>query len=260
MKILRRLLAAALAATALSASASNFSDLWWNPAQPGTGLQIVQQGDTAFVTLFTYGSNGEPFWVVAPDARVYALTANGLPAFRGTLYRTRGSAFSAPFDPAASQVIPVGELYLTPSADNALALEYTVGNVTVMRDLVRQTFALPVAATRYAGNFKLRMSHPSGGQPYGTREYNADFELDVNDAGEGVLRVSDAIQGLCDHRGPYVQTGRYGSFGGRYSCESGESGTFEVTRLEFSDQGVTGQLATAGRDGIGRGRFGAVRE
>ena len=258
---IRAVLAASLLSASLHASAVNFSDLWWNPQESGSGLQVVQQGESAFVTLFTYGSNNEPFWVVAPDVRVYAYSgANGLPAFRGTLYRTRGSAFSGPFNPNDGQVIPVGELYLTPTGDNALTLEYTVNNVRTTKQLVRQTFALSDAAANYSGSFRLRLSHASGGQPYGTREYNADFLLHLNEQGQGVLRVSDNIHGLCDYRGPYVQTGRYGSFAGSYVCESGESGTFEVARLEFTQQGVTGQLNTTGREGIGRGRFGAVRE
>jgi hypothetical protein len=66
MKRIHALLAAGLLLGSLNASALNLSDLWWNPQQPGTGLQVVQQGETAFVTLFTYGGNGEPFWVVAP--------------------------------------------------------------------------------------------------------------------------------------------------------------------------------------------------
>lgn len=260
MKKTRALVATGLLGVSLHASALNLSDLWWNPQQPGTGMQVVQQGETAFVTLFTYGPNGEPFWVVAPDARVYAYDATGRPAFRGTLYRTRGSAFSAPFDPAESRVIPVGELYLTSNGDNRLAVEYTINNVSLTRSLERQTFALPGAAANYAGSFKLRMTAQPGGPYYGTREYNADFLLHIDDANQGVMRVADNVLGICDYRGPYVQSGRYGSFAGNYSCQSGESGTFEVARLVFSDEGVTGQLSTTGRDGVGRGRFGAVRE
>lgn len=261
MKSIRALLLAGLLLPAsLTASAVNYSDLYYNPQEPGSGMQVVQQGETAFVTLFTYGSNGEPFWVVAPAARVYAYDASGRPAFRGPLYRTRGSAFSAPFNPADSSVIPVGDLYLTPNGDNALAVEYTVNNITVTRSLVRQTFEVPLSAANYAGNFKVRLSLPGGSAPYGTREYNADFLLHLNESNEGVLRVSDSIQGMCEYRGPYVQTGRYGSFAGSFACASGETGTFAVSRLEFSDEGVTGRFDMTGRDGVGRGRFGAVRE
>jgi hypothetical protein len=177
MNKIRAILAAALLPLSMHASALSFSDLWWNPQQPGTGLQVVQQGETAFVTLFTYGGNGEPFWVVAPDARVYAYDATGRPAFRGPLYRTRGTAFSAPFNPADSQVIAVGELYITANGDNAITVDYTINNVALSHSLVRQTFALPGAAANYAGSFKLRMTQEGSGQPYGTREYNADFLL-----------------------------------------------------------------------------------
>jgi hypothetical protein len=260
MNTIRALLTAGLLSLSLGAAAVNYSDLWFNPQQPGSGLQVVQQGDTAFVTLFTYGGNGDPFWVVAPDARVYAYDAGGRPAFRGTLYRTRGTAFSGSYNPADSQVIAVGELYLSPNGDNGLVVDYNVNNVAVKLNLVRQTFEIPLAAGNYSGNFKLRMSHASGGQPYGTREYNADFLLTMSAEGVATLRVSDNVLGLCEYRGPYLQTGRYGSFEGTYTCQSGDTGPFQVSRLELTDTGVTGQLTLTGRDGVGRGRFGAVRQ
>ena len=92
--------AAAIVATALSlpAFAANLSDLWWNPQESGWGANIVQQGEKAFVTLFVYGPDGEPTWLVSPDAAVRGYSAQGLPWFEGTLYRVRGSWFGGAFD------------------------------------------------------------------------------------------------------------------------------------------------------------------
>jgi hypothetical protein len=241
-----------------NAAASNYSDTWWNPQEIGTGLQLVQQGETAFVTLYTYGSNGEPLWFVASDAHVYAYTSAGRPAFRGTLYRTRGTPFSSAHRNADTQVIPVGEIFLTADADNALAVEYTVNNITVTKQLVRQTFSQPLAPINYVGQFTLRQSLGDGSAPYGTRDFSAEVLLHLNDQGQGVLRTSESIDGLCDYRGPYKQEGRYGSFSGSYTCQSGLSGTFDVSNLEFTGQGVTALFNRTGADGVGRGRFAAV--
>jgi hypothetical protein len=221
-------------------------------------VQVVHQGETAFVTLFTYDANGNPTWFVASDVEIYAVQAfGGLPAFRGTLYRTRGSPFSAPFDPARGQVTPVGQLFLTPTSDSSLLLTYSVDNVEISQVLVRNTFALPNADVGYTGHFTLRLSTRAG-MPFGTRQYDADFILFQDDS-RGVLRVNDSVQGVCVYQGPYVQSGRYGSFAGGYTCEGGDAGTFEVSRLEFSTAGVTAEFTTNGRDGQGRGRFGAAR-
>jgi len=253
-------LAAGLLLGSLNAAAavSNYSDTWWNPQEIGTGLQMVQQGETAFVTLYTYGSNGEPMWFVASEARVYAYTSGGRPAFRGTLYRTRGTPFSGTHRNADTQVIPVGEIFLTADADNVLAVEYTVNNITVTKRLERQTFSQPLAPLNYVGQFTLRQSLGDGSLPYGTRDFAAEVLLHVNEQGQGVLRTSESIDGVCDYRGPYKQEGRYGSFSGSYTCQSGLSGTFDVSSLEFTGQGVTALFNRTGTDGVGRGRFAAV--
>ncbi len=259
MKTLTASLAAAAATLTLDARAVDFSDLWWNPAESGWGANVVQQGENAFVTIFVYGANGEPLWLVSPDARVYAYSAAGLPQFRGTLYKTTGAAFSGPFDPGATQATALGTLYLSPTADNALTLDYNVNNIAVRKALTRQTFAQNIDAANYTGTFRLRQSMP-GQPPYGTREYSANFLMVHNEAGELVMRIDEPGYGLCDFRGPYVQNGRYGAFAGSYHCANGNAGTFEVTRLQVTDSGVTGQMRTVGPDGLGIGRFGAVRQ
>ena len=77
---------------------------WWNaPAgsESGWGLNVAQQGGIVFATWFTYDDAGAPLWLSMTGTKV---SPN---AYTGTLYRTRGPAFSAvPFDPA--QVTPSG--------------------------------------------------------------------------------------------------------------------------------------------------------
>ena len=248
----------ALAGLAGPAHAANYSDLWFNPAEPGYGVTVVQQAESAFVTLYVYAGNGEPMWLVSPDAQVYGYVG-ALPQFRGTLYRTRGPAFSGPFDPREVQAIPVGQVYLSPTGESTLRVDYTVNNVTVSKQLTRQTFARLDAFAWYSGNFKLRMTFADTGALIGNREYNADFLFHLNEQGEAVLRVEEAVSGICEYRGPYQQSGRYGSFAGNFTCARAPGGSFEVSQLELTDNGVTGKLNTFNAE-IGRGRFGAVRQ
>ncbi|HYC35818.1 MAG TPA: hypothetical protein VEC19_05310 [Usitatibacter sp.] len=256
---MKRILLSLLALLGLAggARAADYSDLWFNPLEPGYGMTVVQQGESAFVTLYVYAGNGEPMWLVSPDARVYGYLG-AYPQFRGTLYRTRGPAYSGPYDPRQVEAIPVGTLFLSSTHESVLELEYNVNNVAVRKQLTRQTFAHPDATAWYSGSFRLRMSLPGSDTPFGVRDYNADFLFHMTEQGEAVLRVEEPVTGICEYRGPYHQSGRYGYFSGSFTCARGPGGAFDVSRLEITTSGITGHLATFAAE-IGRGRFGAVR-
>jgi len=119
--------------------------LWFDPAQPGWGLEVAQQGDTAFAVLFTYDSNHNPTWYVASNLS-NSIDFNELPAvMKGTLYRTTGPAFSASsFDPHAVGVTAVGTLAITYSfgqLPRTLALNYTIDGTQYSRNLTPQTWS-----------------------------------------------------------------------------------------------------------------------
>ena len=97
-------------------AAWNFTDLWWDPAESGWGLNIVQHSSgVIFATWFVYGSDGTPVWYVAPDVR----TLEGS-SFQGSVYRTTGPEVCLqdslgglscpPFDPAAVTRTHVGSV------------------------------------------------------------------------------------------------------------------------------------------------------
>jgi len=65
------------------AADDNFQGQWWNPAQPGWGVTIADQGGVLFAVLFVYDASGAPMWLVAPAA---ARNADG--GYSGALYRT----------------------------------------------------------------------------------------------------------------------------------------------------------------------------
>ena len=84
----------------------NYQGLFWNaPAgsESGWGMNVAHQGDVIFVTWFTYDATGKALWLSMTANK----TAEGV--YTGTLYQTRGPAFSAvPFSPAAVTATPVG--------------------------------------------------------------------------------------------------------------------------------------------------------
>ncbi|APV51295.1 hypothetical protein BWI17_17345 [Betaproteobacteria bacterium GR16-43] len=133
--------AATCAATGGSrASATNYQDLWWNPAESGWGLNLTQQGNILFATLFTYGLDGRGIW--------YFMSAGqrqGDGSFTGDLYRTVGSPFNAaPFTPLSpADVTRVGAMTLRFTNGETGTLQYTVDGIAVTKSIVRQVFASP---------------------------------------------------------------------------------------------------------------------
>lgn len=249
--------AAAMAALALPASAGQYSDLWYNPQEPGWGVNVVQQRETAFVTLFVYGPDGNPTWYVAPAARITHQGTAG-PLFEGTLYRARGPWHGGPFDPAEVRTEAAGHLTLEVLARERMRVHYSADGSAVAKDVVRQTWEQPLVAATYVSQFVLRQVPSGGGPPIGVRDFSGDVQAHF-DQGEGYLRVDDALR-RCEYRGPYEQSGRLTRFSGAYTCTSGDaaSGAFEFTDFEFSTNGFTGYLRTWSQDVDQYGRVAGV--
>ena len=257
IRVVRAAAAAALSAS-LPASAGQYSDLWWNPQESGWGVNVVQQLETAFVTLFVYDADGRPTWYVAPAANVYAYATGALPQFRGSLYRTRGPWHGGPFDPRRVEVVPAGEVYLEVLAKNRMRVHYTADGASVTKEVVRQTWDQPIIGANYVGQFVLRQARAEGGQPYGTRDFPGEMLVHF-DNGQGYMRVDDPLR-RCEYRGPYETTGKLIRFTGSYTCSAGDGaeGTFAIEDLEVSPNGLTGYLRTWS-DGLNQyGRLAAL--
>jgi hypothetical protein len=104
MKFVKAPLAALAGTAALQANAGQFTDLWDNPQESGWGANVVQQLETAFVTLFVYGPDGKPMWYVASDARIVAYD-DALPIFSGDFEVTANgfSGYLRTFSPTVNQ-------------------------------------------------------------------------------------------------------------------------------------------------------------
>jgi hypothetical protein len=117
--------------------AANYQDLWWNPTEPGWGLNIAHQGTTLFATLFDYDTDRLNLWLVASELR---RNADG--TYVGTLYRTRGPAFDAqPW--TGVTVTPVGSMSIRFANGSQATLNYTFGSHIVNKQIARQVFANP---------------------------------------------------------------------------------------------------------------------
>lgn len=110
-----------------AATATNFTSLWWNPAQSGWGLALSQQGSTAFAVLFGYDAANQPTWNVMANGAQSAAQA-----FGGTLYRANSGGVST-----------VGDMSLSFTATDAGTLSYRLDGALVATPIVREEFSTP---------------------------------------------------------------------------------------------------------------------
>ena len=118
----------------------NRTALYWNALESGWGINMNQQDDKLFATLFTYNANGTPVWLVMSDGRL-----QGDGSFQGTLYRTTGPAFNTvPWPAAGAQSTAVGTMRVVFDVVTT-RLTYTFEGATVAKNIVPQRFggALP---------------------------------------------------------------------------------------------------------------------
>jgi hypothetical protein len=124
-------------------SSSNYQDLWWNSSESGWGINLIQQGNIIFATLFTYDANGRATWFVMSSG---AKQADG--SYAGDLYSTRGPAFNAvPFRPIGSgNINRVGAMQVRFADLEHGTLTYSINGVTVVKSIERQVFSSEVTA------------------------------------------------------------------------------------------------------------------
>jgi hypothetical protein len=260
MKTIKNTLAALAAALAsLAASAGTYSDLWFDPQQPGWGVSIVQQLETAFVTLYVHGPDGKPTWYVASEAHVTAYGAGALPIFRGTLYRTEGSWHAGPYEAANAKLIPVGEVHLETLAKDRMRVHYSVDGTNLVKEITRYTFQQPMDLANYVAQFNLRQARD--GAPFGMLYVQADMLVHFDpQTGQGFVRVDDQLGRRCEYRGPYQVAGKLIRMSGTFTCNAGDTreGTFEMTDVEVTANGLTGYLRAATGTHTQFGRFAAL--
>lgn len=270
-RLLRRCLAVLLApfAFAMPVSATTFStdftDLWYIPAESGWGVNVIQQYDTIFSTLFVYGSDGTPRWFVAPNTTSVAAPA-GERIFTGPLYSTTGTFFGVPW--AGSSYAQVGSITFSfPTATTAV-MSYTVSGTTVTKSIVRQTWRGNVLTGNYIGGVVAVGSNCAGGNT----SILINGELTISHINTSpTMRVdfinSQGAAGQCTYTGNYFQEGRMGSVtGGTYSCQiagvsNPPAGTFTLTQVEANTKGLNARFTgqdqyCANYDGY----FGGVRD
>jgi hypothetical protein len=129
---------------------TDFTDLWFNANESGWGVNVIQQFNTMFVTMFIYGTDTAPRWFVAPD--VEPSPAGSQNVFTGQLFQTTGPSFTATsFDTNAVTKTVVGTVTFTFDSATTGTLQYVINGVAVTKRITRQTWRDNVLAGNYLG-------------------------------------------------------------------------------------------------------------
>jgi hypothetical protein len=206
------------------------NDLWFPPNEGGWGLNLIEQGDTAFATLFVYDAQNRPRWYSA--SQLGAGTQGGRPSWSGSLEESTGPYFGGLFN--ASQVVRrvVGTMTFVLRENGDGSLQYTVNGVTVTKTVNRFAFRKNDLSGSYQGHVVAR-----GDDPRGATYDDATFTID--DQGDRVnMHISIFTGPTCDFAGQSIQYGSQRSVYGTTTCAGGTR--FEMNDLMVTAQGITG--------------------
>ncbi len=238
---------------------SDMTDLWWNPAESGWGVTVTHQTDVAFLTFFIYGQDGKAAWYTG-QAGYTGKAPSGAYVFTGPMYQVTGPWFGAStFNPSSVSVRQAGTVTFT-SFLNTATLAYTIDGVAVSKSVVRQTFRNNDMTGEYMGAMKATQSGCVAVFDNGDFNDAVDFSV-TNTSNSFSMRVTQLDRSSCTYTGDYVQSGRFGSSQGTYTCTRGATGAYQAVELEAGVSGFTGRY-TSGNSSCPsiNGRFAAMRK
>ncbi len=214
--MLRRLVLVALLAVSFSARAAEYTDVYYDAAEDGWGVFLVQSDTTQFLAFFIYGPDGKPTWYVA------ILADDGTGKFTGNLYATTGTYFPNPWQ--GKTTLAAGTASFTPSDPYHATLSYTVNGVgTVTKAVQRQTLTAYVLSGNYSGSGSGSINNcPNPGQ--NEPVYRSRFDVTVTQTADQSATlvfsfVDPAHNGLvCTLTGSLTHLGRLYQLNGQSSC------------------------------------------
>ena len=209
------------------------SDLWWNPAEPGWGMQLVQRGAVIFATLFVYDKSNIPIWYTA------TLSYAGNLIWTGDLNLTNGPWLgTVPFNPNAVTFRKVGTMTWNSMFTNLGAVNYSVDGVFVTKNVVRQLLVYDDYNGTYYGAVHKTVTGCFTPSFNGTGEGFTGLTVAQN--GTTISVASDNLQGsICTFAGTLSQAGQFGQIDGNYSCNDGDVGAFEMSEINVGYNALT---------------------
>jgi hypothetical protein len=240
----RIVLIAMLALAAARADALEYTDVYFNPSEPGWGVFLVQSDTFQFMAFFIYGPDGKPTWYTAE------LTNDGAGNYTGTLYAITGTYFANPWQ--GYSYSPAGTASLKPTDIYHATLTYTVNGVgTVTKAVQRQTLTPYVLSGDYSGSMAGSISgctDPAKNDP----AFRGRYGLTVTQVGDTSAALTFTFVDVnhsgivCTVSGPLTHLGRLYQLNAQLSCtgpgQGGNPHSATIDSLHPTGQGIEGHL------------------
>lgn len=222
------------------AAATDYTDIWYIPAESGWGVNLVQADSVIFATFFVYGPNNQPTWFVA----ITNQDANG--NFSGSLYTTVGPYYGGPWNPAIYMPTLAGTATFVPTSPYAGTLTYSIINgPTVVKSIQRQTLTTIALGGTYTGGQAGAYSQCNDSSQNGP--YTDTYSLAATHAsGALTLVFSYASGATCTMAGNLTQVGQlYQISSMQYSCTGSLSFNVNGTmdEIKATAQGIEGRFS-----------------
>ena len=242
----KRILLIVLLLLSVHAQATEFTDVYYDPAESGWGVFLVQSDTTQFLAFFIYGADGKPTWYVAILAKDPSTGA-----YTGSLYATTGTYFANPWH--GNNVTAAGTVAFQPTDAYHATLTYTVSGVgTIVKNVQRQTLTAYQMGGAYSGSAAGTINscvNPNQNEP----QYRSRYVLTVTQTGDQsatlVLTFVDQTHNglVCTMTGPLTHIGRLYQFSGQSSCTFagqpvGAPQTVTIDGLHPTGQGIEGHI------------------
>jgi len=234
----RLLIALLLFAAAGRAAAVDYTDIWFNPAEAGWGVNVVQSDFFQFLTFFIYGSDGRPTWFTGQVTR----DASG--NFNGTLYSTTGTYYFLPWTGFMGG--PAGTVSFQPLDPYTAKLIYTVNGVgTVTKSIQRQNLTAITIGGAYTGAQSATFSGCTS-----NFSFHDFFNLQITQLTNAMVTFSLNYPAYanysCTFSGTLVQHGQLYSVPASASqCTGESSASTAISELKATAQGVEGRFTTS---------------
>jgi len=255
-------LAAALAAPGARATnvSTDVTDIWWPNNEPGWGIQLIQNAGFIFATMFIYGFDNEPIFVVAALEK-----QPGVDVWSGGVYGAEGTPYDQPWNPADRNETQVGTMTFTLTTYASGTLAYTIGTFSTTKSLNRQ----PLVLENNTGSYRITHTWTATGpgctaeDAYSPAAGPVSGDLSIVNVNAEVATVQLTWQhvptDICSMTASYSQGGRLSTYGGALSCPSGKSGNLVFYEVANSVGTLTGRYAMEWNYGCTRtGRFTAI--
>ena len=268
MKSICRLVTTLLVSLGLALPASattltaDFTGLWYrSPAESesGWGVNIIQQHDVLFVTMFIYDQANQPHWYVASN-----VVNTGGSNFSGQLFNIgSGTYFGAPWA-GISGVQAVGNIAFQFSSPTQGSMTFSINNVQVTKPIVRQSWRIDNLTGNYIGGLTARGPGcdtgllVNGDLTVTHSQPNISFRVDFVNASNQ--------PGVCTFNGIYSQVGSVGAVNsGNFTCTINNvpnafAGSFSMSETYNNRNGFAGAISGTSQFCSFNGYFGGTRD